>query len=58
MAKSKEDFNIYLDGLRIVTFFAIFYLVENLMQTMEWWFRFLIVGVSIVFLNSFFKGVR
>ena len=60
MAKkdSAEDYNMYLDGLRIASFFAVLYLVENMMAAMDWWFRFLIVGVAVVFLNMFFKGVR
>jgi hypothetical protein len=61
MAKKMEmiDINFQLiDGLRFVSFLAVLYLVENLMNTMEWWFRFLIVSIAVIFLNAFFKGVR
>lgn len=43
---------------QIVCFLAVFYMVENLMATMDWFFRFMLVSISIVILLPFFKEIQ
>ncbi len=55
MAKA-DNRELVVSSFKIVSLTAAFYLIENILGTYEWYFRFLILGIIFVLINSFLEG--